>query len=238
VDLLEPAGRRRPPVEDDITAERGESADLSAGTDGEPWRTDDWNNWRNRRFLPAAAHAGLGRPRPYDLRHAFASLLIREQQTSIVELAEQLGHAPHDDARHLHPRLPRTPALGTRRLDELDQAGADRVGTDQERRAHRLSAPSGPRRRRRLDRDSGDRRISEAQRPLKCESRSRARRAAARAGWFVLICGCFWRPIVSKPDLRNWRAFLPDSGAGAQTIAPYHSARGHRIGLRARFEMT
>jgi hypothetical protein len=28
------------------------------------------------------------------LRHAFASLLIREQRTSIVELAEQLGHAP------------------------------------------------------------------------------------------------------------------------------------------------
>jgi integrase len=30
----------------------------------------------------------------YDLRHAFASLLIREQRTSIVELAEQLGQAP------------------------------------------------------------------------------------------------------------------------------------------------
>jgi integrase len=62
--------------------------------DGQPWRTDDWNNWRNRHFHPAAAKAGLGRPRPYDLRHAFASLLIREQRTSIVELAEQLGHAP------------------------------------------------------------------------------------------------------------------------------------------------
>jgi hypothetical protein len=51
------------------------------------------NNWRNCQFHPAAA-AGLGRPRPYELRHAFASLLIREQRTSIVELAEQLGHAP------------------------------------------------------------------------------------------------------------------------------------------------
>jgi integrase len=28
------------------------------------------------------------------LRHAFASLLIREQRTSIVDLAEQFGHAP------------------------------------------------------------------------------------------------------------------------------------------------
>ena len=62
--------------------------------DEDPWRLDDWTNWRNRRFHPAAAAAGLGRPQPYDLRHSFASLLIREQRASIVELAEQLGHAP------------------------------------------------------------------------------------------------------------------------------------------------
>ena len=62
--------------------------------DGDPWHRDDWTNWRNRRFHPVAAAAGLGRPRPYDLRHSFASLLIREQRASIVELAEQLGHAP------------------------------------------------------------------------------------------------------------------------------------------------
>jgi integrase len=62
--------------------------------DGDPWRTDDWDNWRNRRFFPAAERAGLGRRRPYDLRHSFASLMVREQRTSVVELAEQLGHAP------------------------------------------------------------------------------------------------------------------------------------------------
>jgi integrase len=67
---------------------------LFARSDGRPWRTDDWDNWRNRHFFPAAREAGLGRPRPYDLRHSFASLLIREQRTSIVELADQLGHAP------------------------------------------------------------------------------------------------------------------------------------------------
>jgi integrase len=67
---------------------------LFARDDGRPWKTDDWNNWRNRRFFPSADAAGLGRPRPYDLRHSFASLLIREQKTSIVELADQLGHAP------------------------------------------------------------------------------------------------------------------------------------------------
>lgn len=65
-----------------------------ARPDGRPWQTADWNNWRNRRFFPAAKAAGLGRPRPYDLRHSFASLMIREQRTSIVELADQLGHAP------------------------------------------------------------------------------------------------------------------------------------------------
>ena len=73
---------------------RAPNAFIFPRPDGEPWRTDDWNNWRNRHFHPAAARAGLGRPRPYDLRHAFSSLLIREQRTSIVELAEQLGHAP------------------------------------------------------------------------------------------------------------------------------------------------
>src|SRR4029077_12870889 len=65
-----------------------------ARPDGGAWRTDDWNNWRNRRFFPSAEAAGLGHPRPYDLRHSFASLMIREQRASIVELAEQLGHAP------------------------------------------------------------------------------------------------------------------------------------------------
>jgi integrase len=67
---------------------------LFGRSDGHAWRLDDWNNWRNRSFLPAAQAAGLGRPRPYDLRHSFASLLIREQRVSIVDLADQLGHAP------------------------------------------------------------------------------------------------------------------------------------------------
>jgi integrase len=88
------------PLADDLTQWRATSRASAAGAfvfarpDGEPWRSDDWNNWRNRHFHPAADRARLGRPRPYDLRHAFASLLIREQRTSIVELAEQLGHAP------------------------------------------------------------------------------------------------------------------------------------------------
>jgi integrase len=93
VDLLVPLGED---LAERKTASRSrlQSALIFPRPDGDPWRTDDWNNWRNRHFHRAAARAGLGRPRPYDLRHAFASLLIREQRTSIVELAEQLGHAP------------------------------------------------------------------------------------------------------------------------------------------------
>jgi integrase len=43
-----------------------------------------------------ALHVSLAKlpaMRPYDLRHSFASLLIAEGR-SIVEVAEQLGHAP------------------------------------------------------------------------------------------------------------------------------------------------
>jgi integrase len=63
-------------------------------SDGGPFRLDDWNNWRNRHFHPVTRAVGLGEPRPYDLRHSFASPLIREQRVSLVDLAEQLGHAP------------------------------------------------------------------------------------------------------------------------------------------------
>lgn len=92
VDLLEP-------LAEDVTAwvagsGRRPADMLFVRENGGPWLRDDWNNWRNRRFAPATTRAGLGTPRPYDLRHSFASLLIQEQRTSIVELAAQLGHAP------------------------------------------------------------------------------------------------------------------------------------------------
>ena len=60
--------------------------------DGGPWRDTDYRNWRKRTFAPAAGDAGLAL-RPYDLRHSFVSLLIREGQ-SIVEVARQAGHSP------------------------------------------------------------------------------------------------------------------------------------------------
>jgi len=58
------------------------------------WTKDDWDRWRDHRFRRFTKAAGFGLPRPYDLRHSFASLLIREQRASIVDIADQLGHAP------------------------------------------------------------------------------------------------------------------------------------------------
>jgi integrase len=61
---------------------------------GGPWADHAWRNWRRRVFGPAATAAKLDpAPRPYDLRHSFVSLLIREG-VSIVEVAEQAGHSP------------------------------------------------------------------------------------------------------------------------------------------------
>ena len=45
----------------------------------------------DRRRLVCQADNGA---RPYDLRHAFASLLIHEGRLSVVEIAAQLGHNP------------------------------------------------------------------------------------------------------------------------------------------------
>ena len=61
--------------------------------DAGPWSRDDWGNWRNRIFGPAARAAGIEKARPYDLRHSFCSLLIHEGAT-VVEVARQLGQSP------------------------------------------------------------------------------------------------------------------------------------------------
>jgi integrase len=58
------------------------------------WRATDWRNWRKRAYKPVAEAVGLHGARPYDLRHAFASLLIHEGRLSVVEIASQLGHNP------------------------------------------------------------------------------------------------------------------------------------------------
>ena len=60
---------------------------------GGPWSSEDWRNWRRRRYVVAAEAAGVASTRPYDLRHSFVSLLIHEGR-SVVEVARQAGHSP------------------------------------------------------------------------------------------------------------------------------------------------
>jgi site-specific recombinase XerD len=58
------------------------------------WSGDDWDNWRERIFQPAAIAVGLPEDTiPRDLRGSFASLLIFEG-LNVLEVAPQLGHKP------------------------------------------------------------------------------------------------------------------------------------------------
>lgn len=105
VDLLKPLAQ-------DLAAYRlasgrpGDDAYVIAREDHKPWHDHDYRNWRRRVFRPAASAAGLTNtgpwtktnpyqgPRPYDLRHSFASLRIHEGELSIPDLAGQMGHSP------------------------------------------------------------------------------------------------------------------------------------------------
>ena len=63
------------------------------GHDDGPWTLTAYQNWRRRIYTPAASAAGVERPRPYDLRHSFVSLLIAEGH-NVVEVARRAGHSP------------------------------------------------------------------------------------------------------------------------------------------------
>ena len=62
---------------------------------GRAWTDHDVRNWRRRVWKGAIKACELDPAIvPYDLRHSFASLLIHEKRLSIVEIADQMGHAP------------------------------------------------------------------------------------------------------------------------------------------------
>lgn len=76
-----------------VLAPTGEPA-ADAHPDAEAWTKTDWQVWRARRWDKACRLAGMPRsPRPYDLRHSFASLLLAEGR-SVHYVARRLGHAP------------------------------------------------------------------------------------------------------------------------------------------------
>jgi integrase len=69
-----------------------ETALILLDDDGKPWDKSAWQMWRADRWAPACRAVGLDPvPRPYDLRHSFASLLLAEGKQPIW-CAKQLGH--------------------------------------------------------------------------------------------------------------------------------------------------
>ena len=81
------------------------------GPSGTAWTKADMANWRTRQWAPACLEAGLEPvPRPYDLRHSFASLLLAERRQPLY-VAQQLGHSPAvllSTYAHLLPELAET----------------------------------------------------------------------------------------------------------------------------------
>jgi integrase len=108
------------PIREDLeawrrTSDSAPAAPVFQNQAGRFWRATDWRNWRKRIYKPAAEAVGIDGARPYDLRHAFVSLLIHEGRLSVVDIAGQLGHNP-------------TVCLDTYAHVMAEQRGAERVG--------------------------------------------------------------------------------------------------------------
>ena len=102
---------------------RTRSPNLTVGhasaASGAFWRASDWRNWRKRVYKALAESVGIDGARPYNLRHAFASLLIHEGRKSVVEIAAQLGHNP-------------TVCLDTYAHVMAEQEGGERIGAEEQ----------------------------------------------------------------------------------------------------------
>jgi integrase len=112
------------PLNEDLTAWRettvaAPTAPVFPAASGGFWRATDWRNWRKRIYKPTAEAVGIDGARPYDVRHAFASLLIHEGRLSVVEIAAQLGHNP-------------TVCLDTYAHVMAEQVGGERVGAEEQ----------------------------------------------------------------------------------------------------------
>src|SRR3954454_14676332 len=82
-----------------------------------------------RSYKPVAEAVRINGARPYDLRHAFASLLIHEGRLSVVDIAAQLGHNP-------------TVCLDTYAHVMAEQRGSEAVSAEAEIAAARATAPA------------------------------------------------------------------------------------------------
>ncbi len=119
------------PLREDLADWRAAAAERAArsspAASGGFWRASDWRNWRKRIYRPVAEAVGIDGARPYDLRHAFASLLIHEGRLSVVEIAAQLGHNP-------------TVCLDTYAHVMAEQDGGERIGAEEQIVAARRGA--------------------------------------------------------------------------------------------------
>lgn len=71
----------------------GDTTLLLLDDSGRPWDKTAWQMWRVDRWAPACRAVGIDPlPRPYDLRHSFASLLLAEGRQPLY-VARQLGHS-------------------------------------------------------------------------------------------------------------------------------------------------
>jgi integrase len=87
---------------------------------GGKWGREDWANWRERVWRPAAQNAGVtGDLRPYRLRSSFVSLLLWSGE-DLAYIADQAGHSIATLARHYagvmkelkdQPRVPAADAI-------------------------------------------------------------------------------------------------------------------------------
>jgi integrase len=120
------------PLKEDLVAWRSRKCadELAFPTRrGTAWDEDDWRNWRDRVYRPAAEKAGLKGTRPYDLRHSAASLWLHEGRT-IIEVATWMGRSGQM-------------ALSTY-LHVMSDLGDERISAeDAIRRARNSLAPSG-----------------------------------------------------------------------------------------------
>lgn len=152
----------------DASGDPGGDEFVFPSSDGGEWSSNGFEKWRCRVFVPACETAEIGKPRPYDLRHSFASLLLHEGR-SVIYVARQLGHSAEmtlrtyghvidelDDA----PKLTAEEAIKAARASDTVPDEAPATGDEQEDNAvdghkARVRSVSVPRRRQRRNSDKG-----------------------------------------------------------------------------------
>jgi len=88
-----------PPLAEDLAewreACKGQSIVFPTAT-GKRFTKHTWDNWRKRIFQPVAPEGTT----PYDLRHFYVSMMLRDPSYSRVYVAEQAGHSLEVQDKH------------------------------------------------------------------------------------------------------------------------------------------